>query len=168
VAEVAVCDALSDLAAALAGSLGIAPTGNIDPERRSPSMFEPIHGSAFDIAGKGIANPVATFWTGAMNAGASRRGRRRRAGDAGGGASVRGGRDRREVATMSQHMVLRRSAIAPAELATGFFCTVCLICAQAVELRSSQPRVTVTSVEYLPSAQALKSNGQTRPAGASR
>jgi tartrate dehydrogenase/decarboxylase / D-malate dehydrogenase len=59
-------DILSDLAAALAGSLGIAPTGNIDPERRSPSMFEPIHGSAFDIAGKGIANPVGSFWTGAM------------------------------------------------------------------------------------------------------
>jgi tartrate dehydrogenase/decarboxylase/D-malate dehydrogenase len=59
-------DILSDLAAALAGSLGIAPTGNIDPERRGPSMFEPIHGSAFDITGKGIANPVASFWTGAM------------------------------------------------------------------------------------------------------
>jgi tartrate dehydrogenase/decarboxylase / D-malate dehydrogenase len=56
-------DILSDLAAALAGSLGIAPTGNIDPERRSPSMFEPIHGSAFDIMGKGIANPVGTFWS---------------------------------------------------------------------------------------------------------
>ena len=59
-------DILSDLAAALAGSLGIAPTGNIDPERRFPSMFEPIHGSAFDITGKGIANPVATFWTASM------------------------------------------------------------------------------------------------------
>ncbi len=59
-------DILSDLAAALAGSLGIAPTANINPERRSPSMFEPIHGSAFDIVGKGIANPVASFWTGAM------------------------------------------------------------------------------------------------------
>jgi tartrate dehydrogenase/decarboxylase/D-malate dehydrogenase len=59
-------DILSDLAAALAGSLGIAPTGNVDPERRSPSMFEPIHGSAFDITGKGIANPVASFWTAAM------------------------------------------------------------------------------------------------------
>jgi tartrate dehydrogenase/decarboxylase/D-malate dehydrogenase len=56
-------DILSDLAAALAGSLGIAPTGNIDPERRSPSMFEPIHGSAFDIMGKGVANPVGTFWS---------------------------------------------------------------------------------------------------------
>ena len=56
-------DILSDLAAALAGSLGVAPTGNVDPERRFPSMFEPIHGSAFDIAGKGIANPIATFWT---------------------------------------------------------------------------------------------------------
>ena len=56
-------DILSDLAAALAGSLGIAPTGNIDPERRYPSMFEPIHGSAFDIMGKGIANPVGTFWS---------------------------------------------------------------------------------------------------------
>ncbi|MBP0580360.1 tartrate dehydrogenase [Labrys sp. LIt4] len=59
-------DILSDLAGALAGSLGVAPTGNIDPERRFPSMFEPIHGSAFDIAGKGIANPVATFWTAAQ------------------------------------------------------------------------------------------------------
>ncbi|WP_342616494.1 tartrate dehydrogenase [Rhodoferax sp. GW822-FHT02A01] len=56
-------DILSDLAAALAGSLGIAPTGNIDPERRYPSMFEPIHGSAFDIMGKGLANPVGTFWS---------------------------------------------------------------------------------------------------------
>ncbi|PWL16537.1 tartrate dehydrogenase [Falsochrobactrum shanghaiense] len=56
-------DILSDLAGALAGSLGVAPTGNIDPERRFPSMFEPIHGSAFDITGKGIANPIATFWT---------------------------------------------------------------------------------------------------------
>ncbi len=59
-------DILSDLAAALAGSLGIAPTGNVDPERRFPSMFEPIHGSAFDITGKGIANPVASFWTASM------------------------------------------------------------------------------------------------------
>jgi tartrate dehydrogenase/decarboxylase/D-malate dehydrogenase len=56
-------DILSDLAAALAGSLGIAPTGNIDPERRFPSMFEPIHGSAFDIMGKGVANPIGTFWS---------------------------------------------------------------------------------------------------------
>jgi len=59
-------DILSDLAAALAGSLGIAPTGNIDPERRYPSMFEPIHGSAFDIMGKGLANPVGTFWSAVM------------------------------------------------------------------------------------------------------
>ncbi|MGV1988222.1 tartrate dehydrogenase [Agrobacterium sp. 22-221-1] len=59
-------DILSDLAGALAGSLGVAPTGNIDPERRFPSMFEPIHGSAFDITGKGIANPIATFWTAAQ------------------------------------------------------------------------------------------------------
>ena len=56
-------DILSDLAAALAGSIGIAPTANLKPERTFPSMFEPIHGSAYDIAGKGIANPVATFWT---------------------------------------------------------------------------------------------------------
>jgi tartrate dehydrogenase/decarboxylase/D-malate dehydrogenase len=56
-------DILSDLAAALAGSLGIAPTANLDPTRRGPSMFEPIHGSAFDLVGRGIANPVATFWT---------------------------------------------------------------------------------------------------------
>ena len=56
-------DILSDLAAALAGSLGIASTANINPERDFPSMFEPIHGSAFDITGKGIANPIGTFWT---------------------------------------------------------------------------------------------------------
>jgi tartrate dehydrogenase/decarboxylase/D-malate dehydrogenase len=56
-------DVLSDLAAALAGSLGIAPTANLDPERRYPSMFEPIHGSAFDIMGKGLANPIGTFWS---------------------------------------------------------------------------------------------------------
>ena len=59
-------DILSDLAAALAGSLGVAPTGNVDPQRRYPSMFEPIHGSAFDITGKGIANPVASFWTASL------------------------------------------------------------------------------------------------------
>jgi tartrate dehydrogenase/decarboxylase/D-malate dehydrogenase len=56
-------DILSDLAAALAGSLGIAPTANLNPERASPSMFEPIHGSAFDIMGKGLANPIGTFWS---------------------------------------------------------------------------------------------------------
>lgn len=59
-------DILSDLAAALAGSLGIAPTANLDPTRKHPSMFEPIHGSAFDIAGKGVANPIGTFWSGVM------------------------------------------------------------------------------------------------------
>jgi len=59
-------DILSDLAAALAGSLGIAPTANLNPEHKFPSMFEPIHGSAFDITGKGIANPVGTFWSACM------------------------------------------------------------------------------------------------------
>jgi tartrate dehydrogenase/decarboxylase / D-malate dehydrogenase len=59
-------DILSDLAAALAGSMGIAPTANLNPERRFPSMFEPIHGSAFDIMGKGIANPIGSFWTAAL------------------------------------------------------------------------------------------------------
>ncbi len=59
-------DILSDLAAALSGSLGIAPTANLNPERKFPSMFEPIHGSAFDITGKGVANPIATFWTASM------------------------------------------------------------------------------------------------------
>ncbi|HUP98629.1 MAG TPA: tartrate dehydrogenase, partial [Usitatibacter sp.] len=59
-------DILSDLAAALSGSLGIAPTANLNPEREYPSMFEPIHGSAFDITGKGVANPIATFWTASM------------------------------------------------------------------------------------------------------
>ena len=56
-------DILSDLASALSGSLGLGPTANLDPERRFPSMFEPIHGSAFDITGKGIANPIASFWS---------------------------------------------------------------------------------------------------------
>lgn len=56
-------DILSDLAAALAGSIGIAPTANLDPTRRAPSMFEPIHGSAFDITGKGIANPIGSLWS---------------------------------------------------------------------------------------------------------
>jgi tartrate dehydrogenase/decarboxylase/D-malate dehydrogenase len=59
-------DILSDLAAALAGSPGIAPTANLNPERTSPSMFEPIHGSAFDLVGKGLANPIATFWSSVM------------------------------------------------------------------------------------------------------
>jgi isocitrate/isopropylmalate dehydrogenase len=58
-------DILSDLAAALAGSIGIAPTSNLDPTRQAPSMFEPVHGSAPDNTGKGIANPIATFWTAA-------------------------------------------------------------------------------------------------------
>jgi tartrate dehydrogenase/decarboxylase/D-malate dehydrogenase len=59
-------DILSDLAAALAGSIGIAPTANLNPEGKFPSMFEPIHGSAFDITGKGIANPLGTFWSGSL------------------------------------------------------------------------------------------------------
>ena len=59
-------DILSDLAAALAGSLGIAPTANLNPERRFPSMFEPIHGSALNIAGRGVANPIGSFWTASM------------------------------------------------------------------------------------------------------
>lgn len=59
-------DILTDLAAALAGSLGIAPTANLDPEKRFPSMFEPIHGAAFDITGKGIANPFGAFSTAAL------------------------------------------------------------------------------------------------------
>jgi isocitrate/isopropylmalate dehydrogenase len=56
-------DIISDLAAALAGSIGIAPSSNLDPTRKNPSIFEPVHGSAFDISGKGIANPIATFWS---------------------------------------------------------------------------------------------------------
>ena len=56
-------DILSDLAAALSGSLGIGPTANLNPERLFPSLFEPIHGSAFDIMGQGIANPVGTLWS---------------------------------------------------------------------------------------------------------
>lgn len=59
-------DILSDLASALGGSIGLAPTSNLNPERAFPSMFEPIHGSAFDITGKGIANPVGSFWSAVM------------------------------------------------------------------------------------------------------
>ncbi len=59
-------DILSDLAAALTGSLGLAPTANLNPEGKYPSMFEPIHGSGFDIMGQGIANPVGAFWSAAM------------------------------------------------------------------------------------------------------
>lgn len=58
-------DILSDLAAALAGSIGVAPSSNLDPTRKNPSLFEPVHGSAFDITGKGVANPLATFWSAA-------------------------------------------------------------------------------------------------------
>ncbi len=59
-------DILSDLAAALSGSMGVAPTANLNPPGDYPSMFEPIHGSAFDIMGKGIANPIGAFWTAAL------------------------------------------------------------------------------------------------------
>lgn len=59
-------DILSDLGAAVVGSIGLAPSANLNPERKFPSMFEPVHGSAPDIAGKGVANPVAQIWSGAM------------------------------------------------------------------------------------------------------
>ncbi len=59
-------DILSDLAAAIAGSIGIAPSANLNPERDFPSMFEPVHGSAPDIAGRGVANPLGAIWSGAM------------------------------------------------------------------------------------------------------
>jgi len=59
-------DILSDLGPAVAGSIGIAPSANLNPERTAPSMFEPVHGSAPDIAGKGIANPVASVWAASM------------------------------------------------------------------------------------------------------
>jgi tartrate dehydrogenase/decarboxylase/D-malate dehydrogenase len=59
-------DILSDLGPAVTGTIGIAPSGNINPEREYPSMFEPVHGSAPDIAGQGIANPVGQIWSGAM------------------------------------------------------------------------------------------------------
>jgi tartrate dehydrogenase/decarboxylase/D-malate dehydrogenase len=59
-------DILSDLGAAVVGSMGLAPSANLNPEREYPSLFEPVHGSAPDIAGKGIANPVAQIWSGAL------------------------------------------------------------------------------------------------------
>ena len=69
--DVVVCsnlfgDILSDLGAAVVGSIGLAPAANLNPEREYPSMFEPVHGSAPDIAGKGIANPIAQIWSGAL------------------------------------------------------------------------------------------------------
>ena len=59
-------DILSDLGPACTGTIGIAPSGNINPENKFPSLFEPVHGSAPDIAGKDIANPVGQIWSGAM------------------------------------------------------------------------------------------------------
>ena len=59
-------DILSDLGPAVAGTIGIAPSANINPEREYPSMFEPVHGSAPDIAGKGIANPIGQIWSGGL------------------------------------------------------------------------------------------------------
>jgi len=59
-------DILTDLGGALQGSLGIPPSGNINPEGRYPSLFEPVHGSAPDIAGKGIANPIAAVWAASL------------------------------------------------------------------------------------------------------
>ena len=59
-------DILSDLGPAVCGTIGIAPSANINPERKHPSLFEPVHGSAPDIAGKGIANPIGQIWSGAL------------------------------------------------------------------------------------------------------
>jgi tartrate dehydrogenase/decarboxylase/D-malate dehydrogenase len=59
-------DILTDIGSAISGSLGIAPGANINPTRQHPSMFEPIHGSAPDIAGQGIANPIGAIWAGAL------------------------------------------------------------------------------------------------------
>jgi tartrate dehydrogenase/decarboxylase/D-malate dehydrogenase len=59
-------DILSDLGPAVTGTIGIAPSANLNPERRHPSMFEPVHGSAPDIAGQGVANPIGQIWSGAM------------------------------------------------------------------------------------------------------
>jgi tartrate dehydrogenase/decarboxylase/D-malate dehydrogenase len=59
-------DILTDLGAAISGSLGLAPSANLNPERRYPSLFQAIHGSAPDIAGKGIANPIASIWSGQL------------------------------------------------------------------------------------------------------
>jgi tartrate dehydrogenase/decarboxylase/D-malate dehydrogenase len=59
-------DILSDLGPACTGTIAIAPSANTNPEKEHPSMFEPVHGSAPDIAGQGIANPIGTIWTGAM------------------------------------------------------------------------------------------------------
>jgi tartrate dehydrogenase/decarboxylase / D-malate dehydrogenase len=59
-------DVLTDLGAAIQGGMGLAASANLDPSRRYPSLFEPVHGSAPDIAGKGLANPIGTIWAGAM------------------------------------------------------------------------------------------------------
>ncbi|HEY7975566.1 MAG TPA: isocitrate/isopropylmalate family dehydrogenase, partial [Ktedonobacterales bacterium] len=59
-------DILSEITAAITGAIGIAPSANLNPERRFPSLFEPIHGSAPDIAGQGIANPIGAIWAAAL------------------------------------------------------------------------------------------------------
>src|SRR5437763_8534772 len=59
-------DILSDLGQACTGTIGVAPSGNINPERTSPSLFEPVHGSAPDIAGRGVATPIGQIWSAAM------------------------------------------------------------------------------------------------------
>src|SRR5262249_19588742 len=59
-------DILSDLGPGVTGTIGIAPSGNLNPERNFPSLFEPVHGSAPDIFGRGIANPIGQIWSGAM------------------------------------------------------------------------------------------------------
>ena len=69
-------DILSDLGPACTGTIGIAPSANLNPERDYPSMFEPVHGSAPDIAGQNIANPIGQIWSGCHDAGASRATRR--------------------------------------------------------------------------------------------
>jgi tartrate dehydrogenase/decarboxylase/D-malate dehydrogenase len=59
-------DILSEITAAVSGAIGVAPSANLNPEREYPSLFEPIHGSAPDIAGRGVANPVGAIWAGAL------------------------------------------------------------------------------------------------------
>ena len=110
-------DILSDLGPAVVGSIGIAPSGNINPEREYPSMFEPVHGSAPDIAGRGIANPIGQIWSGAMmldHFGENRGRRSRRARDRRGARRWRDAHPRsrrqRRAPTISAPRSPRRSA----------------------------------------------------------
>jgi isocitrate/isopropylmalate dehydrogenase len=117
-------DILSDLAAALTGSLGIAPTANLNPEGKYPSMFEPIHGSAFDITGKGVANPIGAFWTGAL---------------------LLDHLGEKKAADRLLSSLLRSQSVAPHALSKGTGCSQCTAASSSVRGSKLEPQGPVTN-----------------------